>query len=223
MGEVRPVGQHAAVPRPQATVEVVADGDVAVVSVSGLVDERFNGFGRIVAVNTVVIDVSAITRMTSFGVRQWLKGMDALPKSITDLYLLGCPTFFVDQLNMVLNFGGAAKVLTVVAPYTCPSCGVESGETIDVLAERANLAKGGLIDKECARCGGKLEFDETPESYFSFLNKYAATSICAPAARLLATHGRYTSADNTADKPSRIIKIVHGSVTYFRIIGTISS
>ena len=45
--------------------------------------------------------------MTSFGVRQWLKGMDALPKTITDLYLLGCPTFFVDQLNMVLNFGGA--------------------------------------------------------------------------------------------------------------------
>ena len=109
--------------------------------------------------------------MTSFGVRQWLKAMDALPKTITELYLLGCPTFFVDQLNMVLNFGGAGKVLTVVAPYTCPSCGVESGEMIDVLAERANLAKGGLPEKECARCGGKLEFDETPESYFAFVEQ----------------------------------------------------
>ena len=52
-----------------------------------------------------------MARMTSFGVRQWLKAMDALPKTVTDLYLFGCPTFFVDQLNMVLNFGGAAKVL----------------------------------------------------------------------------------------------------------------
>src|SRR5260221_9779958 len=223
MGEVRPVGQHAAVPRPQATVEVVADGDVAVVSVSGLVDERFNGFGRIVAVNTVVIDVSAITRMTSFGVRQWLKGMDALPKSITDLYLLGCPTFFVDQLNMVLNFGGPAQILTVVAPYTCPSCGVESGETIDVLAERAPLAKGGVSEKECARCGAKLEFDETPEAYFSFVTKYAASSIQPGAAQFLAQQNLYIAVDTAAEKPPRIIKLVHGSVTYFRIIGAIGS
>lgn len=193
------------------------------VSVAGLVDECFLGFGDVGAMKTVVINVSGMTRMTSFGVRQWLKGMDALPKTITDLYLLGCPTFFVDQLNMVLNFGGAAKILTVVAPYTCPSCGVESGETIDVLAERANLAKGGLPEKECARCAGKLEFDETPEAYFAFVNKYAASSIRPAAAQLLSTHGLYTSLDSAAEKPPRIIKLVHGSVTYFRIIGTIGS
>src|SRR5262249_40784792 len=159
----------------------------------------------------------------SFGVRQWLKGMDALPKSINDLYLLGCPTFFVDQLNMVLNFGGASQILTVVAPYTCPSCGVESGETIDVLAERAALARGGVSEKECARCGGKLEFDETPESYFSFVSKYAASSIQPVAAQLLATHGLYTAIDSVGEKPPRIIKLVHGSVTYFRILGILGS
>src|SRR5262250_3211802 len=125
-----------------AVIDMVTAGDAALVSVSGLVDERFLGFGDIGAMRTVVINVSGMTRMTSFGVRQWLKAMDALPKSISDLYLLGCPTFFVDQLNMVLNFGGPAKVLTVVAPHTCPSCGVESGELVDVLAERGNLAKG---------------------------------------------------------------------------------
>ncbi len=124
---------------------------------------------------------------------------------------------------MVLNFGGQAKVLTVVAPHTCPSCGVESGETIDVLAERASLAKGVLPEKECARCGGKLEFDETPESYFAFVGKYAATGIQPAAAQLLASLGLYTSTDTGAEKPPRIIKLVHGSVTYFRIIGVIGS
>jgi serine/threonine protein kinase/anti-anti-sigma regulatory factor len=209
--------------RSSAAVDLVTVGDAALVSVSGLVDERFLGFGDIGAVKTAIINVSGMTRMTSFGVRQWLKAMDALPKSIADLYLLGCPTFFVDQLNMVLNFGGASKILTVIAPHTCPSCGVESGEMIDVFADRANLAKGGLPEKECARCGGKLEFDETPESYFAFVSKYAASSIQPAAAQLLAAHGLYTSSDTATEKPPRIIKLVHGSVTYFRIIGTIGS
>src|SRR5881398_3751764 len=97
----------AAAARAKAAVDIVTVDDAAVVSIAGLVDERFGGFGQIPAtVKTLVIDVSGVTRMTSFGVRQWLKGMDALPKTITELYLLGCPTFFVDQLNMVLNFGG---------------------------------------------------------------------------------------------------------------------
>jgi serine/threonine protein kinase len=206
-----------------AAIELKAAGEAALVNVTGLVDERFPGFGDVGAAKIVVLGVSGMTRMTSFGVRQWLKAMDALPKTITDLYLLGCPTFFVDQLNMVLNFGGAARVLTVIAPHSCPSCGVESGESIDVLAERANLAKGVLPEKECARCGGKLEFDETPESYFAFLSKYAATGIHPAAAQLLASLQLYTSTDTGAEKPPRIIKLVHGSVTYFRIIGTIGS
>ncbi len=211
--------------RSPAAIDVVTVGEATLVSVSGLVDERFLGFGDIGAAKTVILNVAGMTRMTSFGVRQWLKAMDALPKSIADLYLLGCPTFFVDQLNMVLNFGGASKVLTVVAPHTCPSCGVESGETIDVLAERANLAKGALPEKECARCGGKLEFDETPESYFAFVKKYAASSIQPAASQALASLGLYTAASDIAatEKPPRIIKLVHGSVTYFRIIGTIGS
>lgn len=192
-------------------------------TVSGLVDERFTGFGNLGTTKTVIINVAEMTRMTSFGVRQWLKAMDAVPKSVTDLYLIGCPTFFVDQLNMVLNFGGTGKVLTVIAPYTCTSCGVESGELVDVHAERSNLAKGVLPEKACARCGGQLEFDETPESYFAFATKYAAATVTPAAAQLLASHGLYDATSEAAEKPPRIIKLVHGSVTYFRIIGTIGS
>src|SRR3954471_5473697 len=209
--------------RAAATVGLATTGDATLVNNAGLLQERFTGFGDIGTARTVVLNVSGMTRMTSFGVRQWLKAMDALPKAITDLYLLGCPTFFVDQLNMVLNFGGPGKVLTVVAPHTCPSCGVESGELIDVLTDRANLVKGGLPEKECARCGGKLEFDETPEAYFAFVSKYAASSLGSAAAQLLATHGLYTSSESAVEKPPRIIKLVHGSVTYFRVIGSIGS
>ncbi|MEJ7602113.1 MAG: serine/threonine-protein kinase, partial [Kofleriaceae bacterium] len=67
------------------------------------------------------------------------------------------------------------------------------------------------------------ENDETPESYFAFVNKNAATTLAPPAAQLLSAHNLYTSSDSAAEKPPRIIKLVHGSVTYFRIIGTINS
>jgi serine/threonine protein kinase len=210
--------------RPKAGVEFKSSGEAGLVQVIGLVDEHFRGFGALGGIKTLVIDVSGMTRMTSFGVRQWLKAMDGLPKSVTDLYLLGCPTFFVDQLNMVLNFGGTGKVLTVMAPYTCPSCGMESGESIDVLNEGATLAKGGVPEKECGRCSGKLEFDETPESYFSFAAKYAATNVHPAAAQLLAQNNLYIAATETpGEKPPRITKLVHGPVTYFRIIGSINS
>lgn len=199
-------------------------GDAALVQVTGLVDEHFMGFGAMTqGIKTLVLEVSGMTRMTSFGVRQWIKGIEALPKTITDLYLLGCPTFFVDQLNMVLNFGGPGKVLTAVAPYTCLSCGMESGEPVDVLTEKAALSKGGVPEKDCSRCGGKLEFDESPESYFSFVSKYAPSSLHPAAAQMLAQKGLYISIESSSDKPPKIIKLVHGPVTYFRIIGTIGA
>ena len=157
--------------RPHALVDVTQTNGVALIKVNGLVDERFMGFGDLGQIKVAIIDVSGMTRMTSFGVRQWLRAMDALPKSITDAYLIACPTFFVYQLNMVLNFGGSAKVITVVAPYTCMSCGVESSEVIDVIAEHSSLVQGQVTEKECRRCAGKLELDETPESYFAFVPK----------------------------------------------------
>jgi serine/threonine protein kinase len=209
--------------RPKSGVDQKSTGDASIVHVAGLVDEHFSGFGVAAGQKVLVIDVSGMTRMTSFGVRQWLKAMDALPKTLTDLYLFGCPTFFVDQLNMVLNFGGAGKVLTVMAPYTCPSCGAESGEVVDVLAERSTLAKGGVPEKDCQKCGGRLEFDETPESYFSFVTKYAASNLHPAAAQLLSSLGLYTALDTAGEKPPRIIKLVQGAVTYFRIIGTIGA
>ena len=108
------------VPRPTAGVEVVTLGEAALIRVSGLIDESFLGLPKLGdEIRTCVIHVAAMTRMTSFGVRQWLKAMDGVPKAVTDLYLLGCPTFFVDQLNMVLSFGGSAQILTVAGPYAC--------------------------------------------------------------------------------------------------------
>ena len=84
--ELKP--QSASNPRTQAAVELVTSGDVSLVRISGLIDERFLGFGSIGTSKTLILDVSQLTRMTSFGVRQ--SGSRRLQDLI---YLLGCPTF----------------------------------------------------------------------------------------------------------------------------------
>jgi serine/threonine protein kinase len=218
----KPTGTPAT--QPVAGIDLVTTGETALVNVGGIVDEHFAGFGALPATTkSLVLNVTGMKRMTSFGVRQWVNTFEALPKSISNIYLLGCPIFFVDQLNMVLNFGGSSQVLTVLAPFVCPACGAETAEAIDVLADRATLAKGQVPDKPCARCGGGLEFDDMPESYFTFVAKYAATSILPEVAELLASHGLYTAIEATAEKPPKILKLVRGAVTYFRIIGVIGS
>jgi serine/threonine protein kinase len=202
-----------------AVVELLTQGEVAVVTLSGVIDERFPGFGDLGAVATVVLNVSEVTRMNSFGVRQWLAAIAALPGSMMRLYLLGCPTFFVDHLNMMASFGGAGKVLTVLAPYMCPDCGTGANEIIDVLVEGATLLRDPP-DRECARCGTRLELDEAPETYFAFVSRYAAYNLDVATAQLLASQGLYTPPD-AADKPPRIGKTVLRGVTYFRIAGTV--
>ncbi|MBA3500702.1 MAG: serine/threonine protein kinase [Myxococcota bacterium] len=214
-------GSTPAARRPVVTLEQTTDGDVVVVRVAGLVDERFAGFGEIGHAKTIVIDVSGMARMTSFGVRQWMKGMEALPKSVTERYLLGCPMFFVDQLNMVLNFGGGAQILTATAPYSCSSCGAESGEVIDLIGERGVIARGAAPERRCSSCNGKLELEESPESYFTFVSKHGATKLRSEVATHLAQLGIYVSQDAGADKPPKVIKLVQGEVTYFRISGSI--
>jgi eukaryotic-like serine/threonine-protein kinase len=209
--------------RRPASIEVASTGDFSLITVTGSVDEHFGGFGVLGDCQVAVIDVTGIERISSFGVRQWIAAMTGLPKSITDTYLLGCQPWFVDQLNMVLNFGGTAKILSVIAPYVCPACHAEAALPIDVLAERVNLARGEVPHRKCQKCEASLELDETPESYFSFLSKYAATRLHPHAAQMLQVLGRFKVDGVMAEAPPRILKIVHGAVTYFQISGVLAA
>ncbi len=172
--------------RSRVPPRVAKVGDSALVRINGLIDERFPGFGDLSGVRTAVIDLGGVSFMTSFGVRQWLLSMAAVPPEVANLYLLNCPSIIVDQLNMIFNFGGRSKVVSLTAPFMCTSCSAESKQTIDVLSEGAALTQGKLAPRNCTRCGSALELDEIVESYFACLTKYGATSVDPAAAALIA-------------------------------------
>lgn len=185
--------------RTRIAPQVAKLGDAALVSVHGMIDEHFPGFGDLTDVSTAVLDLQGVTFMTSFGVRQWLKAMGAVPATVTHLYLLNCPTIIVDQLNMILNFGGRAKILSLAAPFACAQCNATSKETIDVIAEGPSIERGDLPRRTCPKCGGELVLDDDSAGYFTCLKKYGASSVEPAAEQLVANRA---ALKNVVVKPS---------------------
>lgn len=163
-----------------------ADG--ATVVFAGEVDENadFSSLRRSLA-GAVEFHLAGITRVNSCGVREWVNFVRALPPSVTSLRFSHCSSAIVTQLNAICNFRGAARVLSLHAPYVCERCGIEEHKLLEVegggiVGAEASLAR---LDEDarvgealrcvprftCARCAGPMEFDELPERYLSFLRE----------------------------------------------------
>ncbi len=170
----------------RADVEIAQIDEGTCVRVVGTIDEHFPGFGDLGQPATVVIDVSGITFVSSFGVRQWLRAMAGVPASARHTYFVGCTQIFVDQLNMILNFGGRGQVLSMNAPFRCSGCNDESDQLLDITVHGDNLARGLIPQIPCAKCGARLDLDESPDSYFACLSKYGARDVVPEAGRLVA-------------------------------------
>jgi hypothetical protein len=173
----------------RAESEISTAGDATLVRVVGMLDEHFPGFGDLSLARTIVIDVSGIRFITSFGVRQWLRAMSSLPAH-AHVYLTGCQRIFVEQLNMILNFGGRGQILTLLAPYRCTGCGNESDEVIDAVQHGKYVVAGQLPEMTCRKCNGRLSLDEMPETYFACLTKYGPRDVDPSALQLLAADPR---------------------------------
>lgn len=174
----------------RAEIEISNVGDAAIARVNGLLDEQFAGFGDLGGARTLVVELSAVKFITSFGVRQWLRAMAALPPSVQDIYLAGCPRIFVEQLNMILNFGGKAQLLTLLAPYRCSQCNHELDQLVDIVAQGAELARGNVPEIGCPKCNGRMILDEIPEMYFACIERYPPRHVVPAAMQILATDTR---------------------------------
>jgi serine/threonine-protein kinase len=200
--------------------ERVALGPAVGLRLSGVIDERFDAgavFGGLGG--AVVLDLAGIKRITSFGVRQWSDAMKVLHSSITHLYLLAAPSCFVDQLNMVLNFGGRSEVITATALYFCDRCQEERAIAIDVLGDRPLLASGAAPAAPCPNCGTPMALEEDPQQAFRYVKVYGAQAIEPEVAAALAKEGLYTP--RKVGPPPEEMKLVHGDVTLLVLTGTL--
>jgi hypothetical protein len=134
----------------------------------------------------VVFHLAEVRRINSCGVREWVNFVRELGQSradpddpddqesrVTELVLTHCSPAIVTQLNMIYNFRGQAKVRSFLAPYVCRACDHEEDVLLDV---ETHFAGAGPVrsrrppELTCEKCSGKLELDDLPERYFSFLS-----------------------------------------------------
>lgn len=147
-----------------------AQPNILVMRLSGSVDENVN-FEQALGEPTqreIHLYLKELSRMNSFGVRQWVKYFTRLSDSGKTIRLFEASPAVVQQLNFMVNFVPKGIVESVCAPYICTSC---KGNFMSVF-KAADLRAGGFqVPKlNCPKCGTPTaEFDDIEEEYFGFL------------------------------------------------------
>lgn len=139
-----------------------------VYELSGVVDEN-SGLASLTgaeAAKPLLVDTSGISRVNSFGVRDWVTWITKIELQVPAIGLCECPPGFVGQLGMVRNFiGTRASVCSVLAPFLCDACGVEKL----VRVPYARFTDPKVVESfKCEACTGSMVFDDIAESYFAF-------------------------------------------------------
>jgi serine/threonine protein kinase len=155
-------------------------GSVELVAVSGRLSESFRGAELGASLQgDVVVDLSGVQRVTSFGVREWLAMVGAARTS--SLTLVRCPEPIVNQLSMIRGFAGSGRVWSFDAPYVCTRCRTTFSRLIEAEADAAAVRAQEPPPATCPSCGGDGTFDDDPR-IFSSLAALLATSV-PPAVR----------------------------------------
>jgi hypothetical protein len=153
------------------TWQIKKEGETTQVRLAGSVDEEADFKGLVTQLTAslrIRLDVGGVGRINSCGVREWINFIRAMP-SKSAVEIENCTPVLVSQLNMINNFVGSARVLSVQAPYVCPGCGKEESVVVDVTAGKTVA----LAAVKCSSCQEEMEFDDLEDSYFAFLNDAA--------------------------------------------------
>lgn len=163
--ESRPTIDLRRVPQDDATYDIRELGKYTVVTIRGRVNESFPGeaIGNKLR-GAVVFDLTEVDRITSFGVRAWLQMLD-LAKMREAVFVRASPAV-VNQVTMMRNFCGPARIHSLVAPYACENCGNEFGVTYEAVADKTALRARNPLTIECPECRNGAELDEDPWVFF---------------------------------------------------------
>ncbi len=166
----------------------VARGDgFLALRLDGVIDEHCGlaamsahlGEGR-----TLLIDVGAVRRLNSVGVRDWVSWMRELKKRFSELILYDCPPPFMTEVNFVRNFAEGAYIATFGVPLFCARCGKEDVRILDSASLRGD-PRPRLPRFPCTHpdCDNSLDDDE--DSYLGFLDTQPKVDDPARIARLV--------------------------------------
>ncbi|NMO23525.1 serine/threonine protein kinase, partial [Pyxidicoccus fallax] len=188
-------------------------GTITHVRISGVIDETFPLTASSPELNgLLVVDLGRVERISSFGVRRWIEFAAKLPPGALGLYVVHAPPVMVDQLNMVEGFAGVARVLSMLAPYTCRTCNEERMRVVNLLDEAEVIAQERVPEHTCPVCSHPLEFADLPGEFFDYARRQQFGTVDPVVMR-------YLRASMPAEQPelTQHLKIVQDDITYITL------
>jgi hypothetical protein len=182
-----------------AVASLVERDGVTRVLLRGRIDEAFEGALLGTSVHgPVVVDLHAVERMTSFGVREWLEMNAAMDASgDVDLWLARLPEPVVAQISLIRNLLGNAKVASFEVPFLCDACGHAWKRIVDTERDAVELPQPKA---SCPRCYARAKVDEDP-AYLEFCGAHIGRMIPAKVrAAMAALEAEDEAAGDVVDK-----------------------
>ena len=116
----------------------------------------------------ITIDLRAVRRINSVGVRLWIATIREIPRAVRLLFV-HCPPPFIDQCNRISSFLGHGVIESFYAPLICDPCDKQTQSLFDVADCHARASK--LPPVKCLSCQRDMELDDLEETYLLFLHK----------------------------------------------------
>jgi anti-anti-sigma regulatory factor len=117
----------------------------------------------------VVVDLEGVTFINSLGVRAWVDLLEALRARGIPVTLARCSEAMVDQMNVIMEVRGHAKIESFYAPYTCTACGLEERGLLQMALHGDALARARPPQLPCPSCRGAMSYDDIPARALLFL------------------------------------------------------
>ncbi len=212
--------QAPAIPAPpKLTIEKFADAGIACLKFVGTIDESFEGkkLGSSTAGHVLVVDLGAVKKISSFGIREWVDFIGTASKQVRSVILIECAPKVVDQLNMVANFAGSGQVFSFYAPFRCDYCDSEHRVLLQVDRDHEAIKAMKLADRPCPTCKESMYFDEDGATFFSYVLGQDRFALEPVVATFLATKLDYAVAD--LNRKLRVDKVIEGRTTYLKLSG----
>jgi hypothetical protein len=203
------------------TFEKSSSGGVTYLSLSGVLDQAFDGskLADLVHTQKVVVSLRDVRRFASWGMSEW---MDFLRiNAERDLYLVECSTYAVSQINLVTGLLGHGKLVSFYASYRCASCSEEHEGQFIIPHDRQIIRELSGHTRECATCGGRARLEEYPAAFFETIADRPSFDIDDEVLGFLRSQLQYRLAPDL--NRFRAHRRLHKDHTYLRLSGNLAA
>lgn len=210
-------------PGTKIQIEKFSDGPIACLRFRGTIDETFDGkkLAATIKAKKLILDLGAVTKISSFGVREWLSFMGAVEKSVPQIYLINCTPKAVNQINMVANFVGRGHVFSFFAPYRCDECDRDSLVLLNVDRDADAIKKMKAPERPCTQCGNPMALDEDPISFFAHAAQQATFELDGQVTTFLISKLNYAVSELA--RRIQCEKFLEDRNTYVKLVGNLDS